>query len=117
MTQTEQDAIWIKNERKKLAKLIASISEIVSEQFMKFNDDKVKYHLTFEVNGIGFIEIRAYKIGNDSPIEKGEFWGLRYIFESVYFNKKSMQMSIDEASCKINELKAIAKKYAKLNTK
>lgn len=118
MTQTEQDAKWIKAERKKMARLIGSISTIISEQAL-LNPYTIKYEMSFELGMVGGIQLRIYKQGTNEPMEKLEVWNIDSYFEygRIYFNKEVMQKEINSLSTKVNEVKQLAQKYAKLNLK
>lgn len=116
MTQIEKDALWVKSQRKKLAKQISSISAFVAEQILKA--ENVKYNLSFEASTTGFIELMIFTGNPVEIIDRSSTWCLDSVFQSGFLlPKESIESDIEKASQKIEEVMAMAKKYVKLNAK
>ena len=77
----------------------------------------VKYEFALELGTIGGLQLRIYNKGECEPIAKLEIWNLDYYLmgSSLYLHKESMLEGIKDLTGQLQKIKALAKKYAKLN--
>jgi len=114
-TNSEQNADYIKRQRKAIVKAVSDVVAIITIENLKPHF-RPKYHIEFSTGMSGNnADLRIYK--GDELVENIDVWLLSSAFESsaIFFSKERTQQECDRIQLHFQIMKQLCIKYSKLN--